>query len=171
MTVPEHAIDKLDTYARARCELLRSMGCTTSCRDPLSEFAEWLVKTILGASSAPSRVQKGYDLTDTDGRRIQVKYLANPASDRWINGHHIIFSEEMDQYALVVFEEFKLTAVLIFDRNSLFDICKILKKRHPNQEHSLQLTKRDFTRLLETGQESAINGLQVYRPTPVTAKC
>ena len=66
------------TYSEARRQFLRTLGCDDSCRDPLSEFAERLVNQQLGGTLATSRVQKGYDLETPDGRRVQVKYLANP---------------------------------------------------------------------------------------------
>lgn len=63
-------------YMQARCEFLKSVECSTSCRDPLAEFSEWLVAQLLSATFAASRVQKGFDVIRQNGRQVQVKYLA-----------------------------------------------------------------------------------------------
>lgn len=162
------ALKKLHRYAAARCEFLTAINCETSCRDPLAEFAEKLVEELLGATAAPSRVQRGYDLVSPDGQRVQVKYLANPCDDRWINEHHVVFSEELDQYALVIFERFDLSAVLLFHRSSLSQVCQQLGKRHPNQDHTLQLTRRNYRTLIEGAEQFRSLGVTVWRP-PSTA--
>ena len=43
---------------------------------------------------APSRTQKGWDLTAPNGDHVQVRYLANPG-DRWLNEHVVDFSGEL----------------------------------------------------------------------------
>src|SRR6266446_4507418 len=100
--MPELSVDTslFRAYSEARRQFLRTIGCDDSCRDPLSEFAERLVCQQLGGALADSRVQKGYDLITADERRVQVKYLANPVG-AWRNGHAVILSEEMDDYAVV----------------------------------------------------------------------
>lgn len=76
----------LGTYRAAREKFLVALGCDSSNRDPFAEFAEHVALAIIGGNLAQSRVQKGWDLTDGDGQRVQVRYLANPAS-RWVNEH------------------------------------------------------------------------------------
>lgn len=38
--------------------------------------------------------------------------------------------------------------VLIFDRTTLVQVCQRLGKRHPNQDTTLQLTRRNINQLL-----------------------
>src|SRR5437764_6855463 len=86
-------------YSEARRQFLRAIGCEDSCRDPLAEFAERLVCQQLGGTLASSRVQKGHDLVTPDGRRVQVKYLANPTGT-WRNGHFVDLPGGVDDYAV-----------------------------------------------------------------------
>ncbi|MBI3465912.1 MAG: hypothetical protein HY000_23085 [Planctomycetes bacterium] len=159
MAIPSHAIESLRAYAAARQQLLAIMNRAPSCRDPLAEFAEWIVAYLLDAEPAVSRVQRGYDLVRQDGRRVQVKYLANACPDRWVNEHTISCSDEIDQYALVIFEGFALSAVLVFDRSSLARIGQRLGKRHANQHCMLQLTRRNFLAIKESPEEFAALGV------------
>ena len=122
--MPELSVDTslYRTYSEARRQFLRTLGCDDSCRDPLSEFAERLVCQQLGGTLATSRVQKGYDLITPDGRRVQVKYLANP-SGPWRNGHAVAFNDQMDDYAVVFFEGLDVRAILLFRRETLAGVC------------------------------------------------
>ena len=151
-------------YSEARRQFLRTLGCNESCRDPLSEFAERLVCQQLGGTLANSRVQKGYDLTTTDGRRVQVKYLANPTGG-WRNEHPVIFSDDMDDYAVVFFEGLDVRAILIFQRETLGEVCATLKKRHPNQERVLLLTQANFITLVSRSEEFERFGVRSLPPT------
>lgn len=130
----------------------------------MAEFAEWVVEKELGVSRASSRVQKGYDLIYDDGRKIQVKYLSNPNSN-WRNEHHVKFTSEVDEFALVVFEAHRLVAILILPATSIQDVCLVLKKRHPNQETGLQLTRRNFLTLMERQEEFKRYGVRVLVPS------
>ncbi|TDA69365.1 MAG: hypothetical protein D9V47_05535 [Clostridia bacterium] len=78
-------------YWRARLALLERLGCPHSNRDPLAEFSERLVASLLGGRLAESRVEKGYDVLRPDSGRVQVKYLANP-DGTWVNGHTVRFT-------------------------------------------------------------------------------
>ena len=84
----------------------------------LSRFSEYVVAALLGGELASSRVQKGYDLIDTAGRRVQVRYLANPA-DRWVNEHLVTFVGDIDAYALVLFENLAPSGSVVFPRSTL----------------------------------------------------
>lgn len=84
----------LGEYRNARKNFLETLGCQSSNRDPLSEFAERIVHAILGGELASSRTQKGYALVTAAGEKIQVKYLAN-SGDVWVNEHEIRFNEDL----------------------------------------------------------------------------
>ena len=150
-------------YSEARRQFLRGLGCADSCRDPLSEFAERLVNQQLGGELATSRVQKGYDLVTSDGRRVQVKYLAN-ASRNWRNGHTVAFSGEMDDYAVVFFEDLDVRAIIVFRRETLAQVCAALKKKHPDQDRVLQLGQGDFKRIIGNPDAFEAYGVTCYLP-------
>lgn len=147
------------TYASARKKFLREIGIEDSCRDPLAEFAEWIVQREYGGQPADSRVQKGYDLVLDSGERVQVKYLSNP-DGTWRNEHHIVFTDDMDKYAIVFFENFEIVSLICFPKNTLNEICSKLKKRHPNQDQSLQLTKRNYEQIIAESDSFALLGVQ-----------
>ena len=134
-------------YSEARRQFLRAIGCDDSCRDPLSEFAERLVCQQLNGTLASSRVQKGYDLVTPDDRRVQVKYLANPTGT-WRNGHLVDFSGGVDDYAVVFFVGLDIRAIIVFRRETIAEVCAALKKRHPNQDRTLQLGQADFNKII-----------------------
>lgn len=156
-------LDAFDEYRAARIKLLAELECVSSNTDPMSEFSERLVGRLLSGTLAANRVQPGYDLTTPSGGRVQVKYLANPAGG-WINEHHVHFGHpECDSYALVFFEDLLPIAVIVFPRGRIAEICSALGKRHPNQEFTLQLTRRNFLQILdEEGRFEAL-GVQVFR--------
>lgn len=145
-------------YAKARRAFLSTINADDSCRDPLSEFAEWVVLQELGGRLADSRVQKGYDLISSDGQKVQVKYLANPGPE-WRNEHYVQFTNEMDQYAIVFFEGLELITMIVFPRDSLGDVYRLLKKRHSHQETTLQLTNRNY--------KSIVNDRTLFEPLGV----
>lgn len=150
-------------YSDARRAFLQSLGCEDSCRDPLSEFSERLVRDQLGGTLAASRVQKGYDLTTPDGRRVQVKYLANP-SGAWRNGHTVSFTAETDSYAVVFFEGLDIQAIIVFSRETLSEVCAALKKRHPDQEKCLQLGQTNFKKIIGDQELFAKLGVTCFLP-------
>jgi hypothetical protein len=145
-------------YAEARRAFLGQIDHTVSNRDPLAEFSEVLVAQLLSGRLAASRVEKGYDLTDPEGRRVQVRYLANPAQE-WIN-EHAVDTREVDRYALVVFEDLEPQHVLVFPRD-LTAICAALGKRHGSQDRLLQMTRRNYRQILEQQERFAALGVLV----------
>jgi len=156
------ALDAFQDYAKARQRFLEVMQTPTSCRDPLAEFSERLVATLLNASLAPSRVQKGYDLVrKSTGRKIQVKYLCN-SLERWINEHHVRFSEGVEEYALVIFEHLQLRAVLVFPRETLGEVGALLKKRHGHQDAELQFTQQNFRTICAEQEKFKALGVEIY---------
>jgi hypothetical protein len=128
----------------------------------LAEFSEILVSRILNATLADSRVQKGYDLIRPNQRLVQVKYLLN-SSKVWINEHPIKFPPLVDEYALVIFVGLQLEAVLVFRRETLSQVCALLAKAHPNQDTTLQFTRRNYETILSGKSKFEKLGLEVYR--------
>jgi hypothetical protein len=155
-------LSQFQIYSKARSQFLELLNLSKSCRDPLAEFSEILVGKILNAALADSRVQKGYDLIRPNQRLVQVKYLLNP-SRVWINEHAIKFPPMVDEYALVIFIALQLEAVLVFQRETLSQVCSLLAKAHPNQDTTLQFTKRNYETILSEKSKFKQLGLEVYR--------
>jgi hypothetical protein len=129
-----------------------------SNRDPLAEFSEVLVAELLSGRLASSRVEKYYDLTDPEGRRVQVRYLTNPAGG-WIN-EHVVDTRNVDRYALVVFENLEPCHVLVFPQD-LTPVCTGLGKRHGSQDRLLQLTRRNYRQIIEQQERFSALGVLV----------
>jgi len=137
-------LEALGTYRAARQEFLTALGCEGSNRDPFAEFGEHVALAVVGGEMAVSRVQKGWDFLDTDGRRVQVRYLANPAG-AWVNEHLVDFrGNGCDRYALVFFEALDVLGLIVFDREHIADVGAALNKRHPGQDVTLQLTAANY---------------------------
>ncbi len=136
----------LEEYRPARLRLVGILGLAASNRDPLAEFSEHLVHALLGGKLAGNRVQKGYDLTLTDGRPVQVRYRANPAGSTWANEHRIRCATDFDPYALALYESFTAACVLVFP--SLFTgIGAAPGKKQATQEAELQLTRANYLKI------------------------
>jgi hypothetical protein len=159
----DRLLDAFAGYRQGRRRLLVALGCPASNRDPLAEFSERLVAGLLGGRLATSRVQKGHDLVTPAGEMVQVRYLAN-VSGGWVNEHTVSFEEHLDRYALVVFEDFDPTAVLVFPREAMGAICAMLGKRHPNQVRVLQLTQRNYRQFLIERERFEQVGLKLLHP-------
>ncbi len=155
-------VRQFQTYSKARNQFLEQLNLSKSCRDPLAEFSEILVGKILNARLADSRVQKGYDLIRPDQRLVQVKYLLNP-SRVWINEHPVKFPPMVDDYALVIFVALQLETVLVFQRETLSQVCSLLAKTHPNQDTTLQFTRRNYNAILSEKSKFEKLGLEIYR--------
>jgi len=152
----------LASYRDARRAFLTALGCDGSNRDPLSEFSEQIALAALGGTMAPSRVQKGWDLKDPDGRRVQVRYLTNPVEKEWPNGHVVDFRDGgCDRYALVLFEGLEPLALLVFDGDHMAAVGAALAKRHGDQEHVLQLTRANYVTLKDNPERFAALGVTV----------
>ena len=149
-----------ENYRTNRLYLLKKIEIPDSCRDPLSEFSEVLVATILKATPAKSRVQKGYDLETAEGEKIEVKYLSNPK--KWINWHKIILNNIWDKYALVYYEELSPKGVFIFPKQGLEKICRALGKRHGKTDRELQFTKNNYRDLSENPDKFRKLGVQIF---------
>jgi hypothetical protein len=155
-------LSQFQTYSKARSQFLEQLNLSKSCRDPLAEFSEILVGKILNATLADSRVQKGYDLIRPNQRLVQVKYLLNP-SRVWINEHPIKFPLMVDEYALVIFVSLQLESVLVFQRETLNQVCSLLAKAHPNQDTTLQFTRRNYKTILAEKSKFEELGLEIYQ--------
>jgi hypothetical protein len=148
-------------YRQSRCALLAELGLPESNRDPLAEFSEVVVATLLGGSRATSRVQKGFDVLGKGGERIEVKYLANPRG-RFIN-EHTILRGNWDQYALVCFEDLRPIWVLVFQEWGLALLHSALGKRHPRAGQELQFTWGNYRAVTSAPQRFTRNGLTAYQ--------
>lgn len=155
-----HLLRAFAKYRSARLEFLQQIGRPNSNRDPLAEFSECLVAQLLGGRLAASRVQKDYDVIAPDGRRVEVKCLANPRGS-WVNERDIEFRGETDAYAIVFFEELEPTHVLVIDRSRLAEICRRLGKRHEKQDTLLRMTRRNFQTILANAKEFEPLGVQL----------
>jgi hypothetical protein len=155
-------LSQFQNYSKARGQFLEQLNLSKSCRDPLAEFSEILVGKLLNATLADSRVQKGFDLIRPNQRLVQVKYLLNP-SRVWINEHPLKFPPMVDEYALVIFIALQLETVLVFHRENLSQVCSLLAKAHPNQDTTLQFTRRNYETILSKKSEFEKLGLEVFR--------
>lgn len=153
-------------YARGRQTLLDAIGLGASNRDPLSEFSEQLIAALLEGELAKNRVQRGWDLRTPDGRKVQVKYLANPGGgETWINEIAIGFGtgpDDPDDFAVVFYEALLPASAIVFGRERLLEVCQRLRKRHPNQERTLQLTQVNYREILADRSGFALLGIQVF---------
>jgi len=163
---PEQArelLTALDAYRQARQAFLAAIATPASNRDPLAEFSEQFVRALLGGSLAESRVQAGYDLTLTDGRRVQVRYLANTGS-AWVNEHRVGTLTGVDLYALVIFEAFAVVGVLVLPTGALGPIGTALGKRHPTQDRQLQFTARNWRTIRDDAARFEELGVRIHLP-------
>lgn len=164
---PERAIElmgALDAYRPARQALLATLGLSASNRDPLAEFSEQLVHALLGGLLAQSRVQAGHDLVQVDGRKVQVRYLANPSSGPWVNEHRVHRIPGVELYALVLFAAFDVVGVMAFWLDRLAEVCAALRKRHPDQHDQLQLTRRNWQAIRDDPLTFEALGVRVRLP-------
>lgn len=153
----------LDAYRPARQAFLATLGLPTSNRDPFAEFSEQLVHALMGGTVATSRVQAGYDLVLRDDRKLQVRYVANPG-DAWVNEHVVHRIPGVELYALVMFEAFAVTGVLVLQTTDLAEICAALGKRHPRQDETLQFTRRNFWTIRDDPDRFRQLGMRVWLP-------
>jgi hypothetical protein len=138
------------------------VGVPLSNRDPLAEFAEAFVATLVGGSLATSRVQAGWDFETPDGSRYQVKYLAN-TTDSGVNEHCVRSMPGVDWYALVLIEDFTVAGVVAFPPD-LTSVCAALGKRHPRQDVELQFTRVNWLAIRDDPQRFRALGVQVWLP-------
>jgi hypothetical protein len=153
----------LDAYRPARQAFLAELGVPASNRDPFAEFSEQFVAALTGGTLATSRVQAGHDLALVDGVKVQVRFLANPAHT-WINEHLVQQIPGVQWHTLVLLEAFSVTGVLAFPTRSLGAICQALGKRHPRQDETLQLTRRNWWTIRSSPDQFRALGMQVWLP-------
>jgi hypothetical protein len=154
-------LSHFQSYAETRALFLAQLGLPSSCRDPFSEFSEMLAAALLNATLADSRIQTGYDLIRPNGRKVQVKYLSNP-SGKWINEHPLRFPDGVDEYALVVFESLQVKSVLVFRQETINQVCALLRKKHPDQDRTLQFTQRNYKTILARRAEFAALDVEIF---------
>ena len=155
-------LEALSLYRAARHALLTKVGVPLSNRDPLAEFAEVLVATLVGGTLATSRVQAGWDLETPDGTRYQVKYLAN-AIDSGVNEHCIRSRPGVDWYALVMIEDFTVAGVVAFPPD-LTNVGAALGKKHPRQDVELQFTRVNWLAIRNHPEQFRELGVQIWLP-------
>lgn len=71
MTDPRSISELLNAHVEIM-EELRTRGVLRSANNPTGDLAEWLFCKAFGWDQAPNSV-KGYDATDSDGLRYQIK--------------------------------------------------------------------------------------------------
>ena len=112
-------------------------------------------------------MQAGWDVRTPEGA-VQVRTLSNTGADTWVNEHPIHTVDGVDRYALVVFEDLTVSAVLVFPAD-LTMVGTHLGKRHGDQETTLQLTRRDFSRLITDRAAAQAAGVRVWTPADLDA--
>ncbi len=162
ITSVDELLAQFQSYSHARVSFLAQLQQSRSCRDPLAEFSEVLVARLLGATRAPNRVQKGYDLTRPNGRHVQVKYLSNPGAG-WINWHTVHFTELCEEYALVLFVRLRLQSVLVFPCETVSQVCQALKKHHPYQDRLLQFTEKNLSVIRADPARFEALGVEIFQ--------
>lgn len=150
------------SYRDARLCLLGQMNIPHSCRDPLAEFSEVLVAQLVGGTLADNRVQKGWDVRESNGDTIQVKYLANGSTGGWVNWHVVEPTEHQDWWALVIYLDLMPKAVYLFPSGDLTEICAALGKRHGNQGTTLQFTKNNHRDISADPKKFEAMGMRVF---------
>jgi hypothetical protein len=153
----------LHAYSEARRQFLKSFGKVESCRDPFAEFSEHVVQTLLNATRAKSRVQKGFDLVRPNGRFVEVRSLSNSTA-AWVNGHRVDLKATHDDYALVIFEEFRIRAVIVFPKETLADVNLLLKKRHGDLHKRLDFYRANLETILANKPEFERLGVLIFQP-------
>jgi hypothetical protein len=164
----EELRDAFGRYAEGRTKLLEAIGIKGSNRDPLAEFSERIVGALLAGDLATNRVQRGWDVM-ASGRRVQVKYLANPSDGAWVNEHHVHITADMDDYAILFFEALLPVTAIVFPCDRLAEITAALGKRHPNQETTLQLTRVNYRQLVSESGRFADLGVRLFDLRPALA--
>jgi hypothetical protein len=148
VTEPENLLARFADYRAARLAFLETLGLGHSNRDPLAEFAEHLVCSVLGGTLAGCRTQKGWDVETADHVRVQVKYVADPERGTVGNWHNIIIADEADEFALVVLERLVPKAIHVFTRESLDGCYDALDKTHANRGTRLNFTGAVHDRII-----------------------
>lgn len=150
-----------ESYRAARKTILAVLDCPTSNRDPLAEFSERLVAAILGGTLAASRVQKDYDIIGSDNQYIQVRYVANPRGS-WVNEHAVVFHGVTTHYALVVIEDLRPIALIVFPKDTVAETSSLLRKRHKNRDSMIGLTQVNVRRILAEPEQFEALGMDIY---------
>jgi hypothetical protein len=156
----------LEEYRAARERLLSVLGSRMSNRDPLAEFAEHFVAALMGGRLASNLVQAYWDIELPDGVKVQVKYLVNsvdPGSKAWVNEHLVRSLPDVDWYALVIIEGFKVSGVAAFPPG-LGPLCRALGKQHGEQDTTLQFGRRNWLAIRDHPDRFRSLGMRVWLP-------
>lgn len=151
-----------EEYRQGRLRLLDTVDIPQSNRDPLAEFAEVVVCSVMDGRMAESRTQKDWDVMTADGERVQVRYLANRTGD-WKNWHWVAANKSRwDWYALVIFEDLSPTTIYVFPSANLNPICTALKKRHKGQDRYLSFTWGNHKAMREDPDRFRELGVRIF---------
>lgn len=145
---PDLLLARFAEYRTARLAFLGTLGLGHSNRDPIAEFAEHLVCSVLGGTLAGCRTQKDWDVETTDHVHVQVKYVADPERGTAGNWHNIVIADEAHEFALVVLERLVPKAIHVFTRDSLAGCYDVLGKTHANRGTQLNFTGAVHDRIL-----------------------
>jgi hypothetical protein len=103
-----------------------------------------------------------FRLSGTEGRRVQVRYLANPLGP-WVNGHLVDFrGNGCDLCVLVIFEGLDVKSLVVFNHAHMAEVGSALSKRHPDQENTLQLGQANYRAIVSAPERFAQLGVQVF---------
>lgn len=80
----------------------------------------------------------------------------------WVNEHHIQVTADMDDYAIVFFEALLPVTVIVFPCDRLLGIGTALRKKHPNQATTLQLTRVNYRQLFVKRDRFAELGVRLF---------
>lgn len=161
-----YLLSALAEYGVARERMLGVLGPRLSHRDPLAEFAEHFVASLLGGRLADNPVQAGWDVQLEDGGKVQVKYLINKADSSvtaWVNEHEVRMPRGLDWYALVIMEGFAVAGVVMF-RAGLRPVYEALGKKHPHPDTTLQFGRRNWLAIRDDPDRFREHGVQVWVP-------
>ena len=168
MSTATELLTALAEYREARLRLLGLLGLLevpVSNRDPLAEFAERLVAALTGGSFPVNRNQRGWDVWLPNGATVQVKYLANGATGRWVNEHRVRRVDGADWYAVVLVEDFAVTGVLMFPTKRLSPIRARLGKRGPVAlDSGWDLTRVNWVTIRDDPDRFRELGMRVFLP-------
>ncbi|MGY6258135.1 hypothetical protein ACXIVK_32200 [Paraburkholderia caledonica] len=135
--------DLLATHCAALDEL-RRRGVVRSGNNPTGDYAEWLVSSKLGLQLAAKSV-KGFDATDADGIRYQIKARRVTAdnSSTQLSVIRNLAGEDFDLLVAVVFDSAWNVAVAA--KMTREAVSKLATFRHHVNGHVMHLRRTVFS--------------------------
>ncbi|MGF6971520.1 hypothetical protein OKW43_008615 [Paraburkholderia sp. WC7.3g] len=135
--------DLLATHCSALDEL-RRRGVVRSGNNPTGDYAEWLVSSKLGLQLAAKSV-KGFDATDANGTRYQIKARRVTAdnSSTQLSVIRNLAGEDFDLLVAVVFDSAWNVAVAA--KMTCEAVSKLATFRHHVNGHVMHLRRTVFS--------------------------